>query len=81
MWEVGDCLKNLDWQILYCLPKMDMMKFHENLKKYGSFKEVAKQGLYSRATLYRYRDRFKKIGITEATIWPEKHQLLPNVVL
>lgn len=47
-----------------------MMNFYQNLINVGSFKDVAKFCHYSRATLFRYYERFKRIGITEQSIKP-----------
>jgi hypothetical protein len=60
------------------LPKADMLHFYSLLILHGSFKEVAKFSHYSRATLYRYKDRFKKIGITETTIKPIQYYSIPE---
>lgn len=46
------------------LPKNEMMKFYELLQN-NSFEDVKKKGLYSRATYYRYMDRFEKIKVTK----------------
>jgi hypothetical protein len=52
------------------LPETEMSRFYTRLKEVGSFKETARFFSYSRATLYRYRDWFKKIGITESNVIP-----------
>jgi hypothetical protein len=60
------------------IQKSDMVQFYNLLVKYGSFKEAAKFSRYSRATLYRYKDRFKKIGITERNVQPDKSYSIPQ---
>jgi hypothetical protein len=50
------------------LPKSEMISFYSQLVKYGSFKEMEKYAGYSRATMYRYKERFKKIGVTETSV-------------
>lgn len=54
------------------LPKKEMMKFYTMLQN-GSFEELYKKGLYSRATFYRYKSRFEKIGITQNNLLPIDH--------
>lgn len=61
--------------------KSDMLQFYELLIKYGSFKEAAKMCNFSRATLYRYKDRFKKIGITENSVQPNNEYSIPSAPL
>ncbi len=61
--------------------KSDMIQFYEQLIKNGSFKEAAKMCNYSRATLYRYKDRFKKLGITENSVQPNNEYSLPSAPL
>ena len=51
------------------LPKNEMLKFYSLLKN-SSFEELMKTGPYSRATFYRYKSRFEKIGITQNNIMP-----------
>lgn len=51
------------------LPVNEMLKFYALLKN-SSFEEIMKTGPYSRATYYRYRCRFEKIGITQNSIMP-----------
>jgi hypothetical protein len=46
-----------------------MLKFYAQLKN-SSFEELMKTGPYSRATFYRYKNRFEKIGITQNNIMP-----------
>ena len=52
------------------LPKSEMLNFYKDLFKIGSFKSTAKIMYMSRATLYRYKQRFKKIGITDNNLIP-----------
>lgn len=52
------------------LPKSEMLQFYDQLLKYGSFKVAAKYSGCSRAAMYRYKNRFKKIGITERHLKP-----------
>jgi hypothetical protein len=52
------------------LPKAEMMHFYHHLLNCGSFKDAAKFTEFSRATLFRYKERFKKIGITDKFIKP-----------
>jgi len=52
------------------LPKREMMKFYEHLLINGTFENVRDKEYYSRSTYYRYKERFKKIGITEQNIIP-----------
>lgn len=59
------------------LPKSEMIYFYSLLQKYGSFKEAGKYSGLSRATLYRYKKRFKEIGISETAIKPLDSYSLP----
>ncbi len=52
------------------LPKSEMLHFYRHLIKHGSFKEAIKHSDFSRATLYRYIERFKAIEITDKCIKP-----------
>jgi hypothetical protein len=52
------------------LPKREMLKFYAQLEN-GSFDKIRRDGYYSKATFYRYVERFKKIGITPQNIIPE----------
>lgn len=63
------------------IPKVEMLHFYDLLIKYGSFKEAAKYGNLSRATMYRYKDRFKKIGITERHMKPLEDYSIPDAPL
>ena len=49
------------------LPKNEMVKFYALLQKY-SYEEIRKKNLYSRATFFRYKNRFEKIGITKNNV-------------
>jgi len=60
------------------LPKEAMVKFYCLLLSSGSFKEAARLSRFSKATLYRYKYRFKKLGISENHIKPEDGFELPN---
>lgn len=51
------------------LPLNEMLKFYGLLKN-SSFEDIMKSGLYSRASFYRYKSRFEKIGITQNDIMP-----------
>ncbi len=35
-----------------------------------SFEEIKRLNLYSRASFYRYKQRFKKIGVTDQNLMP-----------
>ena len=59
------------------LPKSEMIHFYSLLQKYGSFKEAAKYSHMHRATIYRYKSRFKEIGISETAIKPLDNYSLP----
>jgi len=60
------------------LPKNEMLHFYSLLQKYGSFKEAEKYSNFSRATIYRYKERFKEIGIFDTSIKPLDTYSLPN---
>ena len=60
------------------LPKPEMVSFYKELQKLGSFKDVAKFNYLSRATLYRYKQRFRKIGITENNLIPLTEDGIPR---
>jgi hypothetical protein len=49
------------------LPKNEMIKFYALLQKY-SYEEIRKKGLYSKATFFRYKNRFEKIGVTKNNV-------------
>jgi hypothetical protein len=63
------------------LPQTEMLHFYSKLAELGSFKEVQKFCHYSRATLYRYKERFKKIGITETSLTPLTEDRIPEAPL
>lgn len=50
------------------LRSSEMLRFYSHLLKHGSFKDAAKYLELSRATLYRYKQKFKKIGITDKSL-------------
>lgn len=58
------------------LPKNEMMKIYTMLHN-CSFEELYKKGFYSRPTFYRYKSRFKKIGITQNNILVIDHFNVP----
>jgi len=53
------------------LPKKEMLKFYKLLETM-TFDEIKKSNLYSKPTFYRYKSRFKKIGITQNNLMPIK---------
>jgi hypothetical protein len=63
------------------LPKSEMLGFNNDLLKFGSFKEASKFNYMHRATMYRYKQRFKKIGITENNLIPLTPEGLPGAPL
>jgi hypothetical protein len=63
------------------LPKTEMVSFYKELLKVGSSKDTAKFNYLSRATLYRYKDRFKKIGISENNLIPITEAGIPRAEL
>ena len=60
------------------LPTDEMVWFYQKLKEIGSFKETVKILGLSRASKFRYRDRFKKIGITENCLIPLTDEGMPK---
>lgn len=60
------------------LPTAEMMKFYDLLQRYGSFKEAAKYAGISRATFYRYKSRFKRIGVSETSLKPVDNYAIPE---
>jgi len=60
------------------LPKTEMLHFYSQLTQRGSFKEVRKHSAYSRATFFRYKQRFEKIGITETSLKPISEDIIPK---
>jgi Phage replication protein CRI len=64
------------------LPLAEMTHFYRNLIKHGSFKDASKYSDYSKATRYRYIERFSLIGITEKSIKPiDRYYGIPNAPL
>jgi hypothetical protein len=59
------------------LPKIEMLNFYKDLLRLGSFRETAKFNYLSRATMFRYKERFKKIGITESNLIPLTEDGIP----
>ncbi len=49
------------------LPKNEMLKFYALLQNF-SFEDIMKRKLYSKATFYRYKQRFEQIGITQNNV-------------
>jgi hypothetical protein len=49
------------------LPVKEMLKIYALLQNF-TFEAIMKKELYSRATFYRYKSRFKKIGITQNSL-------------
>jgi hypothetical protein len=63
------------------LPKSEMVNFYKELLRIGSFRDVGKFNYLSRATIYRYKQRFKKIGITENNLIPLTGDGIPKAAL
>lgn len=63
------------------LPKREMCSIYGALKKVGSFKDLIKFNHLSRASMYRYKARFKKIGITENNLIPLTENGIPRADL
>ena len=63
------------------LPKREMMGFYGDLLRLGSFKEVGKFNYKSRATHFRFKARFKKIGITDSSLIPLTEDGIPQAEL
>lgn len=61
--------------------KSDMMAFYRNLIRVGSFQAVAKYEYVSRATIYRYKEKFRRIGITDQHLLPKTESGIPVVAL
>lgn len=59
------------------LPKSHMMGYYSDLLRLGSFKAVAKFNYSDRSTMFRYKARFKKIGITEKNLIPLTEDGIP----
>jgi hypothetical protein len=64
---VSDRIDEYNSKNYYKLPKNEMVKFYVMLQKF-SFEEIKKKGLYSKATFFRYKSRFEKIGITKNNV-------------
>lgn len=64
---VADRIDNYNSKHYQKLPKNEMLKFYALLQNF-SFEDILKRGLYSRATFYRYKSRFEKIGITQNNV-------------
>ena len=58
------------------IPLNEMLKFYAILQNF-SFEEIMKKGFYSKATFYRYKNRFNKIGITQNNIVLTDHISIP----
>jgi len=67
--SVADRIDEYNSRNFYKLPKNEMLKFYALLHN-SSFEELMKRRIYSRATFYRYKGRFAKIGITQNNIMP-----------
>lgn len=52
-----------------CINKSSMIKFYELWDKYTE-KQLVENGYYSKATVYRFISKFKKLGITNKCIIP-----------
>ena len=63
------------------LPKAEMLGFYNDLLRFGSFRETAKFNYMHRATMYRYKQRFKKIGITDNNLIPLTEDGIPGAAL
>lgn len=61
------------------LPKNEMLKFYKLLETM-TFEEIKKSNLYSKSTFFRYKDRFKRIGITQNNLMPIK-TIVSNITL
>jgi len=61
--------------------KAKMFQMYLLLMQYGSFREAAKTNRYSKATLYRYISKFRKLGITSHTIAPSDDYVIPNAAM
>lgn len=63
------------------LPKREMCAIYRELRIVGSFKDLVKFNHLSRASMYRYKQRFKKIGITENNLIPLTESGIPHAEL
>ena len=79
--QIGKLIEHYNTRHRKKLPKTDMMNFYMDLQRIGSFKDTAKHNFMSRATLYRYKQRFKKIGITENNLIPLTEAGIPQAEL
>lgn len=70
---------NLRHRVPLC--KNAMLNFYSDLLRLGSFKETARFNHMSKATLYRYKDRFRKIGITDNNLIPLTEDGIPGAEL
>lgn len=73
---VSDLIDTYNYGHKNKLPKNEMMKFYAILQT-KSFDEILKSGYYSRATFFRYKSRFKAIGITQNFMIPFDHINVP----
>ena len=76
--KVEQAIRNYNSDHKTKLPQSEMLEFHFDLVKLGTFQEVAKFRQYSKATIYRYKDRFKKIGISENNLIPVTENGIPR---
>lgn len=51
--------------------KARLFQFYQALIKFGSFREAANSLGIHRSSLYRYKEKFKKLGIKENNVFPE----------
>jgi hypothetical protein len=56
--------------------KSELIRFYEMWKKHGSFKEAVRICGFSRATIFRYKMRFKRLNITEKQFSPDNISLI-----
>ena len=66
---VDNLIDNFNSENYHKLPKKEMLIFYALLKN-QTFEDIRKDGLYSRATIYRFIKRFKQIGITQNNLIP-----------
>jgi hypothetical protein len=64
---VSDRIDEYNAKNYFKLPKNEMVKFYALLQKY-SYEEIRKKNLYSKATFFRYKNRFEKIGVTKNNV-------------
>ena len=60
------------------LLKSSMIEFYLLLVKHGSFKEAANFARKDRSTMFRFKKKFKSIGITENNVQPDKNISTPQ---